>query len=157
MTGIIPTATLIRAPRKKDREPGRCFEMATVIMISRHEDYRMEAEKSISQINTFIHRDKYGLCTEFRWSRANLEGFVVFRDTLSAQGAHLKSQLSGLRACACGPSWDWSANGCRGESLRPSLFVRSYRLFTIAQVLVSSTVIVMIGFKATRAAMSLGE
>jgi hypothetical protein len=157
MTGIICTATLIRTPRRKDAGQGRCFEMATVIMISRHEDNRMEAGESISQINTSAHRNKYGLCKEFRLDRVNRKGFLGVRGTLSAQGEHLKNQASVftcMRACR---SWDRSANGCQGESHRTFVFVRRFRLFTIAQVLVPGTAIVMIGFSATMAAMSLGE
>jgi len=40
---------------------------------------------------------------------------------------------------------------------RTFVFVRRFRLFTIAQVLVPGTAIVMIGFSATMAAMFLGK
>src|SRR5580658_10498452 len=100
MTGIIRTATLIRARCRKEAELDRCFEMATAIMISRHEDNRMEAGKSISQINTFVHPNKHGLCNESGLDCLNREGFLVVRGTLSAQGEHLKFKLCRLRACA---------------------------------------------------------
>jgi hypothetical protein len=61
MTGIIRTTTLIKVPRKNDAEAGRSFEMATVIIISRHEDNSMWAEKSISQINSFVPINKQRL------------------------------------------------------------------------------------------------
>jgi|SRR5580692_3874871 hypothetical protein len=102
MTGIIRPATLIRVLCKKNAEPDQCFEMATVIMISRHEDNRMEAEKSISQINTFVHRDKHDLCKESRYDSSNREGFLSKPGTPSAQGEHLKKtsfRVCVLRAC----------------------------------------------------------
>jgi len=93
MTGIIRTTTLINMPCKNDAEPGRSFEMATVSITNRHEDNRMGARKSISQINTSVNRNKYGLCRkplEF----ANRADFIVARHTFSAREA---SKIKTLR------------------------------------------------------------
>jgi len=58
MTGIIRTTTLINVLRKNDAEAGRTFEMATVLITSRHEDTSMSVEKSISPINRFVRSNK---------------------------------------------------------------------------------------------------
>jgi len=62
MTGIIRTTMLITVSRRNDAETGRTLEMATVIIVSRHEDNRMGAWKSISQINSFAIINKQELC-----------------------------------------------------------------------------------------------
>jgi|SRR5271169_6294765 len=66
MTGIICTTPLITIPSKNDAEAGRFFEMATGIIISRHEDNRMKPRKSISPINSHVLIDKQDLCKNLR-------------------------------------------------------------------------------------------
>lgn len=66
MTGIIRTTALITVPCRNGAKAGRSFVMATVFITSRHEDNRMKAGKSISQINTSVHINKHGLCKESR-------------------------------------------------------------------------------------------
>jgi hypothetical protein len=65
MTGVIRTTTLVPVPLRNSRGTGRAFEMATGSILSRHEDNRMEAGKSISQINSFVSANKYNLCSDF--------------------------------------------------------------------------------------------
>jgi hypothetical protein len=84
------------------------------------------------------------------------KGFFEFFEAHFPRRKHLKNQSLGLRIARM-TSWGQSANGCQGESLRTLVFVPGFRLFTIAQVPVPSTAIVIIGFSATVAAMSLGE
>jgi hypothetical protein len=64
MTGVIRMTTLLAVPRRNSAETGRAFEMATGSMIGRHEDNRMGAGKSISQINSFASTNKYNLCRD---------------------------------------------------------------------------------------------
>jgi hypothetical protein len=44
--------------RENNAEAGRTFEIATVLIMSRHEDTSMSAEKSISPINRFVRSNK---------------------------------------------------------------------------------------------------
>src|SRR5580693_8837974 len=83
--------------------------MATAVMMSRHEDNRMGAGKSISQINTFAYRNKHCLCRN-PVPNVPAEGvFRVFRGTLSAQEASKKPKF-GSAYCAhdlLGPERKW--------------------------------------------------
>jgi hypothetical protein len=54
--------TPIFLPRRNSAETGGAFEMATVSIIGRHEDNRMGAGESISQINSFAPTNKSNLC-----------------------------------------------------------------------------------------------
>jgi hypothetical protein len=88
MTGKIRTTAGITMPRIEDAEAGPAYEMATVVMISRQQDNRMWAGKSISQINSFAHRNKSKLCKESRDTGA-AERILHIRDTLPTLGGHL--------------------------------------------------------------------
>jgi hypothetical protein len=58
MTGVIRTTAMFAMLCRKAAETGRAFGMATITIFSRHEDNRMGAGESISQINSFVLRNK---------------------------------------------------------------------------------------------------
>lgn len=62
MTGVIRATALLTVLCWKTAETGRTFGMATMTILSRHEDNRMGAGESISQVNSFACRDKRHLC-----------------------------------------------------------------------------------------------
>jgi hypothetical protein len=64
--------------RKEDAGAGRTFEMAQRNITNRHQDSSMRSGKSISQINTFVPRNKHKLCRNSSWSRAP-RGFCSFQ------------------------------------------------------------------------------
>ena len=64
--------------REKDAEADRTFEMAQRNILNRHQGNRMSAGKSISQINSFIPRNKQELCKHSRRAAYKLSGFYSF-------------------------------------------------------------------------------
>ena len=126
MTGIIRTTTPITAPCKNDAEAGRSFEMATVSIMSRHEDNRMGAWKSISQINSFIIINKQELCNNppLPHQERVLRTRQAIFHSLGTSKSLSRSSCQAVRSERAGHKWGGTqmfllwAEGLRGWPLR---------------------------------------
>jgi hypothetical protein len=65
-TGVIRTTARDTILREEDGESDRTFEMAQRNILNRHQDNSMWAARSISQINSFVPRNKQELCKDSR-------------------------------------------------------------------------------------------